>query len=144
MKGLNMTKAEQKRARTHTKDRVFALIKRMVTHRAPIMSQPQIANEVGSSIATVNYSISRLKVERGLLVERHGNRTRYGLETDKVRWSKWVSPHEAAGETSTESIRDCMCCQNSFMSEGAHNRLCGKCQNNGISRRSTFVIERSL
>jgi hypothetical protein len=37
-------------------------------------------------------------------------------------------PNKRNGKTVTRTPRKCMCCRNTFMSEGPHNRLCKNCR----------------
>ena len=49
-----------------------------------------------------------------------------------------IKPHRRKGTTE----RACMCCGKTFLSEGAHNRLCGGCRNRSASPYDTPAIVR--
>ena len=51
--------------------------------------------------------------------------------------------HKTLGPSKKQCTeRACMCCGKTFLSEGAHNRLCGGCRNRSASPYDTPAIVR--
>lgn len=57
---------------------------------------------------------------------------------DKAADEGATPPRRRKGSTE----RACMCCGKTFLSEGAHNRLCGACRQRGSSPYDTPAIVR--
>lgn len=61
-----------------------------------------------------------------------------GLPSSAVH--KQLASEQARRKGTTE--RACMCCGKTFLSEGAHNRLCGGCRNRSAGPYDTPAIVR--
>lgn len=71
-----------------------------------------------------------------IILDTEGNKVAgpYKNEGSAERYAReWngVKPSSSADAEKPITIRNCMCCQTSFESEGIHNRLCSKCRQGG-------------